>query len=74
MSVRHYDMLLILCLCATAIFAAQWTLAGAGFLYCLALALCFEANRAELNSLKTQNARSEGRGRVSAGGPKHPSP
>jgi hypothetical protein len=71
LNVRHFDMLLILCLCALAVVAAQWTVVGAALVYCLALLLCIEGNRAELES---QNSRNEGRGRVSAGGSKHPSP
>lgn len=53
MSLRQYDMLCVLGLCAAAISAAPWSVIAASCLYLLALIVCAEANR---KFLVSQNA------------------
>jgi hypothetical protein len=54
MSLRAFDRLLILALCATAVYAAQWTLIGASFLYLLALMFCALAHLSEIKSASVE--------------------
>lgn len=53
MSLRQYDMLCVLALCAVALMVAPWSVVAASCFYLLALLICAEANRKFLSS---QNA------------------